>query len=149
MAQVTDAVTFKASVVEFSANGSSWTAVSGESGSVVVDGGERATEETHTFDGDVPIVSSGKRGKLSVKVRILYRIDPASGWTMAKTSYEGDSAFYVRWSPEGATSGKKRYTTSAGRVTTQPYPGGEASSAALIATEVNMECATITESTIP
>lgn len=149
MAQATDALTFKANVIEFSANGSAWTAVSGESGSVTIDGGERSTEETFTWDADTPIVSSGKRGKLSVKVRILYRVDPASGWTMSKTAYEGDSALYVRWSPEGGTSGKKRYTTSAGKVTAPPYPGGEAGSAALIATEVNVDVATITESAVP
>lgn len=148
MTQATDAITFKALVVLLSTDGITFgTDISGESGTVVVDGGERITEETHTFDGDTPIITSGKRGKLGVKVRILYRVSGTTGYTLAKAAYENDSALYVKWRPTGTGVSKKEYTTSRGYVKTPPYPAGEAGSAAPIVFELNLECATITEGT--
>lgn len=148
MAQATDSITFKALVVLLGTDGITYgTDISGESGTVTVDGGERATEETHTFDGDVPIITSGKRGKLSVKVRILYRVTGTTGYTLAKAAYENDTALYVKWRPTGTGVSKKEYYTSRGFVTAPPYPAGEAGSAAPIVFELALDCATISEGT--
>lgn len=136
-------------VVEFSTDGSNWTNVSGDASSVEPDGGVRKTGGFFTFDGDTEGLTRGKRERLTIVVNILYNETVSSGWRLAETAYENNTALYVRWSPKGATQGNRRFTTSAGIVVDPPYPGGEAESADPIMTEVKVEVATVTPAAIP
>lgn len=147
MAQTTNAITFTNVKAELSANGSAWTDVSGFTTAVEVDGGERMTEDTHTADGDTPIVSTGKREGVSITLQALYTEAGTDPYAMAKASYEGDALLYMRWSPKGGAGGTKRYQ-AVGKVTSLPYPAGEVGSAALIPVSVTIRAASITESTI-
>lgn len=146
MAQTTNAISFRAGRVEISINGTVWTDISGFSASITVDGGERETEDTQTFDGDTPILTAGKRGSLEVKVKIVYTEGVSDPQEVVRTAYEAASALYVRWYPKGSTSGNFLYTTDPGIVKNHPYPGGEAESAAAVATGFTLATAKVTKS---
>jgi len=136
-------------VVELSTDGSSWTNISGDANNVEPDGGERKTGGFVTFDGDTEGVTRGKREKMTIKISALYNEGGSSGRGMAASAYENNTALYARWAPKGATSGNKRFTTSAGVVKTPPYVGGEAESADPILFEFDLEVASVTEAAIP
>jgi len=148
MAQTTGGMSFKANKVETSVNGSAWTDISGFGNSIEIDGGKRETEDTHTFDGDTPILTAGKRGSLTVKVKIVYTEGASDPQETVRAAYEAASPLYVRWSPKGGASTQFQYTTSAGIVTTEPYPGGESGSAEAVMTEFELACASVTKSVV-
>lgn len=136
-------------VVEISSDGSTWTNISGDATSVEPDGGERQTGNFKTFDGDTSGLVRGKRDPLTAKISILYNEGVSSGWAMVQAAYENNTALYARWAPKGATTGNKRFTTSAGIVKTQPYAGGSADSADPILCEFDLEVQSITPAAIP
>ena len=144
MAQTTGAMTFKACAVALSTDGNTWTdVVSGSTNEVTVSGGDRATGEAFTFDGDTPIVTAGKRGALDVTVKYIYTETAGEAQVLVKASYEAGTPFYVRWTPKVAGF---IYTTGAGYVTSQPYPSGSAASADAITSSFTVKVPTITKS---
>lgn len=149
MAQTTAAISAKDMAVFLSTDGSTWTnEISGIATSVEISGGERATAGTHTFEGDTPILTIGKRGLLTVTVRCIYTEGASEPYNLAQAAYEAGSDLYVRWSPKGDDSTEYRYTTSAGKVKNPVYPGGSADSADPILIEIVVECSSITEATV-
>jgi len=135
-------------MVEVSENGTDYTDISGYAASVQVEGGDRATGKAHTFDGDTPIVTAGKRDSLRVTVRTIYTEGTADPFEVVRGRYEGKTALYVRWSPAGGTTGDFRYTTAAGVVTNAPYPAGDVNTADPVAFEFTIETASITKSAV-
>jgi hypothetical protein len=148
MAQTTGGMSAFDLMLGWSINGSTFTNVSGSSNSVAVDGGERAIGSALTFDGDYPIVKAGKRGVITVTIRGIYTEITSQLYALAKAAYEAGTVVYVRWSPGGGDAGDFGYTTGAAYVKSLPYPGGEADSADPILTEVQLDCAVITQATI-
>lgn len=148
MGQTTGGMSAAGMYVGYSANGSSWTEFSGSTWSVEVSGGERVTGAGYTFDGDTPIVKAGKRQPLTVTVRGIFSGDADELYQTAQTYYENGSALYLRWSPGGGDAGDLGFTTNGGYVKNPPYPGGDATSGDPVMSELVLECATITESTI-
>jgi hypothetical protein len=148
MAQATG-ISPKAQYVAFSTDNSSWTDVSGYSNNVEPDGGDRKSGEFYTFDTDTAGLTRGKREPIDLKVSIVYTEGVSDAWAIANTAYEGNSALYVRWAPQGNTTGNKRFTTSAGIVTSMIYPKGEAESADAILCEMTLKVASVTAATIP
>lgn len=148
-AQTTGAMSAYDLYVGVSAAGSTFTNVSGSTVSVEVSGGERATGSTPTFYSDTPILTAGKRGPLTVTIRGVYSADADELYALAKTQYEtAGGTFYVRWSPMGGDAGDIGYTTSKGIIKNPPYAGGDAASGDPILVEVQVECASVTASTI-
>lgn len=148
MTQTTAAMSAKDLFVGFSANGSSWVDASGYATAVEVSDGDRNTGEIFTFDGDIPILTAGKRAALTITVTGVYTETAAHLFTVANTAYTAGSAFYVRWSPGGGDSGDVGYTSSPGIVTNCIYPNGEAESADAILFEVQVKCASVTKAAI-
>ena len=125
MAQTTNSLTFKDNKLEISTDGTTFTDISGHSNKVTVDGGERAVEELFTFDGDT-----------------------ADAQEVLRAAYEAGSAIYARWSPAGGATGDFQYTTGAGVVVSNPYPGGEAESADVMAAEYKIAVPSITKAAV-
>lgn len=148
MAQTTTKYTMKNCKVEMSTNGSSWTDISGYSNAIAWEGGERQTESVHTFDGDMPLIGGAKRDALSITAKVVYTEGGTDAAIAAQSAYENMTDFYLRWSPRGATSGQKLYTSSAGIVKNPVLPAGEASSATPILVDIVLEVASITPSTV-
>jgi hypothetical protein len=149
MVQATGGMSANEMYVALSADGSTWTDVSGYANAVQISGGERQTGEVFTFDGNTPIVKYGKLGFLSVTISGVYTEEASKLYAMAKTAYEAGSALYARWSPGGGDSGDYLYTTSVGTVINPPYPGGSADTPDAILVEITMNVGSITQSTIP
>lgn len=149
MAATTGAITFRNCVVEFSTNGSSWTAVSGSVGKVAMSGFDVDTGNAHVFDGSTPLLGRGKRKVGKVTVDAIYTEVASEAWDMANTAYTNDSDLYMRITPKGATTGNKRYTTSAGIVTSAPIPDGDADKGDITKVQLTIECATYTVSNVP
>lgn len=127
MAQTTDAMSMRDGKLEYSLNGSSYDEISGEANSVAVSGGERQTGEAYTFEGDVAIITKGKRQPQDVSVNLIYTETAGNPYEDLRTAYEAGNNIWVRWSPAGGNSGDKTYTAT-GPITSCPPPVGESGS---------------------
>lgn len=142
MAQTTDGLSFRQAIVFVSPDGSTWTDVSGFGASVAVGGGERATGEQHTFDGDVPIVKAGKRGSVDVTVRYVYTEEATDPFEVVRAAYEAaGGAFYVQYSPKNGFW----FKSGAGVLTKHESPGGEPGDGSVVMSEFVVKCAELTK----
>ena len=148
MAQTTDGMSARNLTIETSPDGSAWTDISGFANSVEVDGGERDSEETFTFDGATPIRTVGKRHGYELTVKIVYTEGASDPAEVIRQAYENGTDFYLRWSPKGGNSGDFMYTTGAGWILSPTYPSGDAGSAAAMGIEFKVTVNTITKSVV-
>lgn len=148
MAQTTNALSWANCKIQLSTNGTTWTDISGFANSVSVDGGERATSEFFTVDGDTPIVTAGKRGFLDITIKAVYTEEGGDAYAMGMAAYEGNTPLYAQWIPKGTGAGAYVFTTSMGRVTKPIYPQGAADSADAIQFELGISCGKITKTTL-
>lgn len=151
MAQVSqsDVVpSFKDAYVAISTDGTTFTDISGYAASVAVSGGERATGEEYSFDGDTPVMGVGKRGPYELTIRILYTEDSAQYYYTLLGAYRNATDYYVRYAPKGNSAGNWAWTTTVGTFTSCPPPAGEAGSGDPIAVEATFRCADIERSNL-
>jgi hypothetical protein len=148
MAQTTAAMSWKDCKIEFSTDGSTYTDASGYANSVAVSGGERVTGAAYTTTGDTPIIKAGKRGPVTVTANVVYTETSSEFYDTANDAYEAASAFYLRWSPGGGSTGDLQYATSSGFVKSPVYPSGSADSGDPMMIDVVVEVASITEATV-
>ena len=148
MAQTADAITFEDCLVEISDNGSVWTDISGFASSVTVAGAERQAGSMHVFGDEYAVVRRGKIEPIDVTVRILYTETTSDPYDRVKAAYVGGTDMYIRWSPLGATSGDKQYTTSAGIVIAPPYPAGEAGGGEPVPFSMTLKCSSLAEADV-
>lgn len=149
--QTTQAINFTNAAVEISVNGGAWQAICGETSSIALSGGDRASAEFFPFCGDTPVVLVGKRTKLQVALSIAYTEGLADAYAMAKQAYENKGTiFRVRWVPKGDAPGNYRFTSDANYsfVSSAPYPVGEASAADVTAFTLNIETSKIEQDTV-
>lgn len=126
MAQTTDAISFANVQLEISDDDFSsniWDA-SGFIAAVTISAGGRQIGEEYTADGDVAILTAGKREPLDVTARIVYTEGATDPVERLRAAFEAGSAFYFRWSPKGGGTGDFEYTCQ-GILSTPVYPQGE------------------------
>lgn len=118
MAQTTNAISQAGFKVEVSSDGSSWTDVSGASGTVQLSGGDVKVGSQHTADGSQAIVvTSNKTEPIEVTIKTLYTETAGEAWKVVKAAYDAaNKVIYLRWSPKGGGAGSARFTTAAGGV---------------------------------
>ena len=148
MAQTQNAMSGRDCQVEMSNDGTTFTDISGWSNLVEPDGGERDSEEAHTFDGHIPIVTFGKLSGFTIKVKVVYTEEDTDPVEVIRGYYEAGSDFYLRWAPNGGATGDYQYTTSKGQVVSPTYPGVDSESAAPMAIEFEVKCATISKAAV-
>jgi hypothetical protein len=149
MAQTTTALSAVNAKIEFSSNGSSWTDISGSSNSI--DPGEqtRQSGEVYTFSGDTAVITAGKREPMELEAKILFTPTAGEAWETARAAFEtAGGAGYLRWSPQGGTTGNKQYTTPAGVLTGLSYPPAAADDAKPVMVGLKLKVAYVTESTV-
>ncbi len=114
MAQTTGAIARSGYLVEISANGSTWTDVSGTNTTVETSGGEIGVAESFTAEGDEAIVkTTGKNAPREVTFKSLYTEGSGEEFNTIWGYYIGATKLvYVRWSPAGGAVGTKRYVTA-------------------------------------
>ena len=144
MAQTTHGLSFIKALVFVSADGSTWTDASGHGASVAVSGGERATGEQHTMDGDTPIVKSGKRGSVDVTVRYVYTEETDEPFEVVRAQYEiVEGPLHVQYAPAGAAG--FWFKTGEGICRTIDYPQGEAGPGDVLLSGFVVKCASLTK----
>jgi len=153
MTQTTGGLSFLAARVLVSADGSSWVNVSGEAASVAVSGGDRATGEQNTMDGDMPIVKAGKRASIDLTVRGVYTETAAEFFETLRAIYEtAGGACWIQYAPAGddefwfhSADGADALTS--GILTSPGYPGGDVSSGDVIMSEFVVKVAQLVKAT--
>ena len=141
MAQTTNGMTWIAALVFVSADGSTWTDVSGHGASVNVSGAERKAAEQNTMSGDTPIVKPDKRGALDVTVRFVYTEEASDPFEILRAIHEDDGVCHVQYSPKDGFW----FNTGAGVLLKPGYPGGEAGSGNLVMSEFVVKAASLTK----
>lgn len=113
MAQTTDATNTVDANIEVSANGSTWVDISGSANQVQVPAQTRMTGTSYTFDGDLAIVTSGKREPVEITVNALYTEQSAETFETIRPWFQSGARVYFRYSPKGVGStGRAVYTAS-------------------------------------
>lgn len=142
MSQTTDGMSFIEAEVFVSADGVTWTDAGGFAASVAVAGGDRATGEQATYDGDTPIVKAGKRASVDLTCRYVYTEEVADPFEIVRAQYETEKGpLYVQYSPKDGFW----YKTGLGIITSFLYPGGEAESGDVVMGEFVVKCAAMTK----
>lgn len=141
------AITMKNCKVEMSAGGTSWTDVSDDANMVTVDGFELETDNQPVFGESKRIQTAGGFAIGTVKVRALYAESTSGAWGLANTAFEGRTPLYIRWSPQGGSTGNYQYTTDAGYVKSPVWPGGEAD-AKMLMPEITLETPWVTKAAV-
>lgn len=124
MAQTTGSMNTVGGKLELSTDGvPNWTDISGFLNMVDPGEGVRQTGTIFTADGDLPLLSGGKRELLSVLVNIVYTEGGSEPFTVILGVFEaGDIDIQLRWSPAGGANGEYQYTTDEGIISKLTYP---------------------------
>jgi len=148
MTQTTNALSFVDCKVEYSNDNFSADIndISGFASAIEVSGGSRQVGEVYTADGDVAIVTHGKREPLDVASRIVYTEDGASVYEALRVIYEAGSAFYLRFSPQGGQTGEFIYTSDKTKISAWAYPSGEFGSGDPLVIEFGIRTPKLTKS---
>lgn len=150
MTQTTGGMSFVDCEIRFSTNNSDWTDISGSANGITVSGGERQSGEEYTYDGDVAVVTAGKRGPVTVDVNAIYTESATESFNLAWTQYttaDGGSA-WLDWSPDGGDSADWRYSTNTGVVINALPPGGEAAPGAPATISFQIKCSEVSKSAV-
>lgn len=149
MAQTTTALPMTNAKLEFSADGSSWTDISGSSNSLESPEQSGAAGEAYTFTGNTAVVTAGKTEPVEITAKILFTPTAGEAFAVVRAQWQtAGRAGYLRWSPQGGTTGNKQYTTSAGVLTGFTWPGGAADDAKPIPCGFKLKAPSIVESTV-
>lgn len=146
MAQITGAISSREFKIEISANGSSWTDVSGTAAKVTPTPRKRMSGKAFTFDGDVPIVSAGKLDAMTIGVEFVYTEGASDLFEVIRAAQEAATNYYVRWSPKGGQTGEFLYTTASGVITSFDLPKGDAGSGDPVICSFELETPGVTKS---
>lgn len=136
MAQTTDQVSLANGGIEYSTNGTAWTALGGSASTVEDTSQSRMSGEAYTLDGDVALITTGKREPIELTVKAVYTEQSGETFEVIRALFEAGTPVYLRWSPKGiGASGRFVFTTcdntgaaAAGKITEFTYPPLDASS---------------------
>lgn len=145
MAQTTSGMSFVDAKFEYSTDGVAFTDISGFGNVVEVSGGERAAGEVYTADGDVGIVTFGKRAPHDIMYTCVYTegtTDPFERFRGYHQTADGAQTIF-RFSPAGGTGTGKISFTGTGKITDGPWLGGDAGSPDPLTFDVTVRTAEI------
>ncbi len=131
MAQTTSGISFVDAQVEYSTDGVAFTDISGFANTVEPSGGERASGELYTVDGDTGIVTFGKRAPVDIVYTCVFTegaTDPFERFRGYHQTADG-AQVVLRWSPAGGAGTGQIAFTGTGKLTDAPWLGGDAASA--------------------
>ena len=150
MAQTTDSIWGGAANVGISSDGSTWTDIVSHGMKVTPEGGDRRVGETWVFDDENAIVKVGKKNPRQTRVDFVYTEIATDAFEVVRAQYEaaGGGSLYVRWSPSGGGVGDAGYTTDAGFVQDEPFPGVDSEEDGPILTHFVLQHSAITRSII-
>jgi len=142
MSQTENGMSFRAAKAFVSSDNATWTDLGGFGASVATTGGDRATGEQNTFDGDTPIVKPGKRASLDVTCRYVYTEEVSDPFEVLRAIYEtAGGQCYFQYSPKDGFW----YKTGAGILRQFEYPGGDVASGEVIMGQFVVKCASLSK----
>jgi len=118
--------------------------------SVDISGGARSIGEGYTGCQDYAYIGAGKRAPEEVSVNCLFDDDTGHAYELVRGYYEtAPGTIYVRWAPEGSTSGNYAWFTGKAYVTECPPPSGNVENGEPIAFTFSVTGATLTTESVP
>lgn len=149
MTQITGALSAVNAQVDYSANGSSWTDVSGTYNKVAPGDSVRMSGAQYTFDGDGALVTYGKREPIEITFTFIYTEGASDVYKTLEDLHVADdgTALYLRWVPKGPTVGNFVYSTGLCKITNWKRPEVDSASADPLVCEFTVLTAGITRST--
>lgn len=150
---ICDANTGNALKVEYSLSadldwddvGHTWTAVTNVTGRLAPSGGERAMEQYRTFG--TTLVGVGHPGAMNIALDVVFENDESSFLETLTDKWEAEECFYLRWAYNEGASGALRRTAKV-QILSNPYTGGDASSAAPVVASTTLATDTIHRDTV-
>lgn len=149
MAQITGALSAVNAAVQYSANGSSWSSdMSGSGCKVTVGDGSRMSGAKYTFDGDVAIVTYGKREPIEITFAMVYTEGASDPYKTLRDLHEAEdgTAIYMRWIPKGLTVSNFVNTVGPVKITNWKDPEVDAESGDPLLFEFTVVAPSITRS---
>jgi len=139
MAQTVVGMSGVNALLQVSADGSTWTDISGSANQVSATEQTRMSGEAYTFEGDYAVVTAGKREPVELAVRVLYTEEAAESFETVRAYFEatGGTPLYFRYSPKGLATGRL-YACEAAVVTRFTYPPIDAADANPVACEIGI-----------
>lgn len=126
MAQITGAISSREYTIQTSPDGAVWTDRSGSAVKIAPASVTRKSGEVNTFDGDLPIVTAGKRQSQIHHVDCVYTEGASDIYEIARIAFEAITDFYIRYAPKGGQTGEFQFTTLAGKIVSLDDPVGDA-----------------------
>ena len=128
MAQYTGAVSWKDSKIEISFNsGGAFDDISGWASELQLPPGVRKSGEIYTSDGDIAVITAGKREPMEIVVMVGYSEGASDVFETTRASWEsGETDVQLQWSPKCGGSTTFLFTTTDGLVSQFGYPAGQA-----------------------
>lgn len=150
MTQATGQTSFVDAEIEFGSAVDTYTDISGWANELNVSGGDRASGEVYTADGDEALLGFGKRAPLEIDIKIVYTEGTGDAYELIRAAYEaaGGTAAWIRWSPKGGDATEFQYTSTEGRVTKCSYPGGPVEPGDPLTIEFTVKVAAINKAVI-
>lgn len=147
MAQTTNGMSSRDLKAEGGSNGTTWTDLSGFATKVEIEDLERQAGEVNTFDGDIPIITAGKRKATKIKISVVYTEGVSDAWPTIRDAFQAGSAYYVRLSPRGGQTSETLYTSTAGVITKLIMPNMEAGPGDVVIAGFELMVADLVDST--
>ena len=152
MTQTTNGLSFRVPWAQFSTQGGTgtWLTLDGYLVEIIPGGGERATGEVNTSDGDTPIVTRGKRTAETIQVKVVYTEEASAtgAYETLRECHEGGTACYFRYAPKGSGAGNFLFTSGAGYLNSVQRPGGNVADAAAVLVQFQGTFPSFTKGTI-
>ena len=149
MTQITGALSAVNALIEYSANGTAWTDVSGTYNKVAPGDSARMSGAKYTFDGDGALITYGKREPIEVTFIMIYTEGASDQYKTLEDLHvaEDGTALYMRWTPKGATVGNFNYATGSCKITNWKRPEVDSESGDPLIAEFTILTSAITRST--
>lgn len=150
MTQTIGALPSAVGKLEIGTDGVVWVDISGSAMSLDAPEQARMSGEAYTLDGDIAIITGGKREPMELAFSIVYSEVANEAWDEAQDIFEtvGGGDVYVRWSPGGGDVGDWQFTSDRGVLTGLTYPGTNAGEGGPIMTGFKVKTAQVTQAVV-
>jgi len=132
-------------IVEWTNDGSNWTAITGSVSAISLSGFARQSGEAYTGDGDHAIVGRGKREPIEITVDCVYTETAAEAFVYNWGEFDTDNGDWVkiRWNYQ---TGGSTYTSTSGVIVNCLPPSAEAAPGDPLMASATIKCASIDKS---
>jgi len=132
-----------------SANWAAMTSIDADVYGVETGGGERNVGEAFSADQDYPHICSGKRAMEEVTFNCLFDDGGSGAWHEVRGIHTtAGGAIYVRWAPEGSTSGAYGFYTGPAICTECAPPPGNVEDGECIGFSFSVACQEVVSETL-